>query len=88
MSSVPKNPTVALATLSAGERVEVSLRSPDPSQYQVWHGAIVAVDAIGLRICAKQLRTDYGRFDEDGNHFFPWSAIESVEVKGEARVPA
>lgn len=74
-----------IETVRVGERVEVSLRSPDPSRYEVWHGTILAVDEIGLRLSATLLRTDYGRFDEEGDRFFPWGAIESVEIRGAER---
>jgi hypothetical protein len=81
MNSVPKTPTVSLATLSPGERVGIHVRplSSDDSAER-WVGVILAVDVLGLRLRAESCRVAGHSYAEAGQLFWPWASIESVEI--------
>lgn len=81
MSSISDSPTVALATLSAGERVRLHVRplsSDDVAER--WLGVILAVDVLGLRLRAESCRIDAHTYPEVGEYFWPWASIDSVEI--------
>ena len=70
-----------LAPLQAGERVTVHIAPSDPEDMiESWHGVIVAIDGLGLRLRAEWARLGPCTDEERGVWFWPWRAIESVEI--------